>query len=109
MLNPKGAEFSYASAESRGRARSVMRLQRKNAYHGSVLADIRETDRPEWPFSMNRILSTTEHRPWPLPKSAWVMTQRWNDLLFAHWPLPASELTHLLPEGLTVDTFDGSA
>jgi uncharacterized protein YqjF (DUF2071 family) len=57
---------------------------------------------------MNKILSTTDHRPWPLPKSPWVMTQRWNDLLFAHWPLPASELTHLLPEELTVDTFDGS-
>jgi uncharacterized protein len=58
---------------------------------------------------MNQILSTTEHRPWPLPKSPWVMTQRWNDLLFAHWPLPAADLTHLLPEGLAVDTFDGSA
>ncbi|HEX4039313.1 MAG TPA: DUF2071 domain-containing protein [Acidobacteriaceae bacterium] len=58
---------------------------------------------------MNKILSTTEHRPWPMPKSRWVMTQRWNDLLFAHWPLPPSELTHLLPEGLAVDTFDGSA
>lgn len=58
---------------------------------------------------MNKILTTTEHRPWPLPKSPWVMTQRWNDLLFAHWPLPASELTHLLPEELNVDTFDGSA
>lgn len=61
------------------------------------------------PQCMDRILSTTDHRPWPLPKSPWVMTQRWNDLLFAHWPLPASELTHLLPEGLTVDTFDGTA
>ena len=58
---------------------------------------------------MNKILSTTEHRPWPLPKSPWVMTQRWNDLLFAHWPLPAADLTHLLPESLAVDTFDGSA
>jgi uncharacterized protein len=58
---------------------------------------------------MNQILSTTEHRPWPLPNGPWVMTQRWNDLLFAHWPVPAAELTHLLPEGLTVDTFDGSA
>lgn len=58
---------------------------------------------------MNKILSTTEHRPWPLPRSPWVMTQRWNDLLFAHWPLPAADLTPLLPEGLTVDTFDGSA
>ncbi len=58
---------------------------------------------------MNNILSTTEHRPWPLPKSPWVMTQRWNDLLFAHWPIPASELTPLLPDELNVDTFDGSA
>lgn len=67
------------------------------------------TTAPERPLCMNKILSTTEHRPWPLPNSPWVMTQRWNDLLFAHWPLPASELTHLLPEELTVDTFDGSA
>jgi uncharacterized protein YqjF (DUF2071 family) len=37
------------------------------------------------------------------------MTQRWNDLLFAHWPVPASELTHLLPPNLSIDTFDGSA
>lgn len=58
---------------------------------------------------MDTILSTTEHRPWPLPTSPWVMTQRWNDLLFAHWPLPPAELTHLLPEELAVDTFDGSA
>ncbi|HEX4006961.1 MAG TPA: DUF2071 domain-containing protein [Acidobacteriaceae bacterium] len=58
---------------------------------------------------MNRILATTDHRPWPLPKSPWVMTQRWNDLLFAHWPVPASDLVHLLPENLAVDTFDGSA
>ena len=58
---------------------------------------------------MNKILSTTEHRPWPLPKSPWVMTQRWNDLLFAHWPVPSAELTHLIPEGLVADTYDGSA
>ncbi len=44
-----------------------------------------------------------------MPASPWVMTQRWNDLLFAHWPLPAAEMTPLLPEGLTIDTFDGSA
>ncbi len=59
--------------------------------------------------NMRDILSETGHRPWPLPKSAWTMTQRWNDLLFAHWPVPAAELAHLLPPGLTVDTFDGSA
>jgi hypothetical protein len=37
------------------------------------------------------------------------MTQRWNDLLFAHWPVAPSALAPLLPEGLQVDTFQGSA
>jgi uncharacterized protein YqjF (DUF2071 family) len=37
------------------------------------------------------------------------MTQRWNDLLFAHWPLPSSSIAPLLPDGLHVDTFQGSA
>lgn len=37
------------------------------------------------------------------------MTQRWNDLLFAHWPVPLAEIAPLVPEGLCVDTFEGSA
>jgi hypothetical protein len=37
------------------------------------------------------------------------MTQRWNDLLFAHWPVPADEMARLIPAGLKVDTFDGHA
>ncbi len=40
---------------------------------------------------------------------AWVMTQTWNDLLFAHWPLPPDALTPCVPRGLTLDTFDGQA
>ncbi len=58
---------------------------------------------------MPDVLSTVKHRPWPLPKRPWTMTQRWNDLLFAHWPVPPAEITPLLPSGLVVDTFDGSA
>ena len=58
---------------------------------------------------MRDILSTTSHRPWPLPTAHWSMTQRWNDLLFAHWPIPAAQIAPLLPDGLAVDTFDGSA
>ena len=27
------------------------------------------------------------HRSWPLPKLPWTMTQTWNDLLFAHYPI----------------------
>jgi uncharacterized protein len=111
MLNPGLAENRATRiSEVTHVSTIVMCLQRKNGYHeecfGRTLADGRL---PEWSRCMNKILSTTEHRPWPVPKSPWVMTQRWNDLLFAHWPLPASELTHLLPEALTVDTFDGSA
>lgn len=37
------------------------------------------------------------------------MTQRWNDLLFAHWPVPAESIAALLPEGLEADIFEGSA
>ena len=29
------------------------------------------------------VLSSTAHRPWPLPSRPWIMYQRWHDLLFA--------------------------
>lgn len=50
-----------------------------------------------------------DHRPWPLPASAWFMAMRWEDLLFAHWPVPAEVLRPLLPRGLELDTFEGTA
>lgn len=34
------------------------------------------------------------------------MTQRWSDLLFAHWPIAPETIARLLPSGLEVDTFD---
>ena len=58
---------------------------------------------------MREVLEKATHRPWPLPPGPWAMTQRWNDLLFAHWPLRISEIEALLPEGLEVDVFQGSA
>ena len=45
----------------------------------------------------------------PLPPGRWLISQQWNNLLFAHWPVPASSLAPLVPEGLQVDTFQGSA
>jgi hypothetical protein len=51
----------------------------------------------------------TSRKPRPLPTGHWQMTQRWNDLLFAHWPVAASSIDPLLPEGLQADTFQGSA
>ena len=55
------------------------------------------------------ILAVTGHRPWPLPERNWRMTQRWSNLLFAHWPVPAADVQRLLPAGLEVDCWDGSA
>ncbi|MGB8258947.1 MAG: DUF2071 domain-containing protein [Terracidiphilus sp.] len=58
---------------------------------------------------MQQFLLRTSHRPRPLPPGRWVVTERWNDLLFAHWPLPAQTLTPLLPPELMVDLWEGSA
>jgi uncharacterized protein len=44
-------------------------------------------------------------RPEGLP----VMKQRWAELLFLHWSVPAQAITALLPPGLEVDTFEGRA
>ena len=38
-----------------------------------------------------------------------VMHQRWQDLLFLHWSYDPSAIQSTLPEGLTIDTFDGKA
>ena len=37
------------------------------------------------------------------------MRMRWVDLLFAHWRVPAATIQPLLPGGLELETFDGSA
>ncbi len=39
----------------------------------------------------------------------WAISQRWNDLLFAHWPLAADAVAAQLPSWLAADTFQGSA
>lgn len=35
--------------------------------------------------------------------------QRWSDLLFLHWTLPADDLQRMLPRGLFVDAYAGQA
>lgn len=56
---------------------------------------------------MHPLLNATAHRPWPLPRGPWIMTQTWHDLLFAHWPLPPEVLRPLVPSQLQLDTFEG--
>jgi uncharacterized protein YqjF (DUF2071 family) len=58
---------------------------------------------------MQRLLSQTSHRPWPLPLGPWVMTQTWYNLLFAHWPIPAENLRRRISSSLEIDTFEGQA
>ncbi|MEM7349229.1 MAG: DUF2071 domain-containing protein [Acidobacteriota bacterium] len=38
-----------------------------------------------------------------------VLTQRWSDVVFLHWPYDPAVVQRLLPPGVTVDTHDGSA
>ncbi len=54
-------------------------------------------------------LRETAHRPWALPQRSWLMGQSWLGLLFAHWRLRPETLRPLVPDGLSLDTFDGHA
>ena len=58
---------------------------------------------------MQKFLIRTSRTPRLLPPGRWQRSQRWNDLLLAHWPVPASSLAPLLPSGLQVDSFQGTA
>src|SRR5688572_8503458 len=54
------------------------------------------------------VTEQTSHRPWPLPKTRWVLFMRWHDLLFLHWPIRPELIRPLIPSTLELDTFDGS-
>lgn len=56
---------------------------------------------------LHAALQYVDHRPWPLPAGSWIMEQTWNDLLFAHWPVPPEALGPLIPSALPLDTFEG--
>src|SRR5436309_878319 len=51
----------------------------------------------------------TAHRPWPPPERPWVGRQSWHDLLFAHWPVPASALRRYVPAELRIEEHDGTS
>jgi len=52
--------------------------------------------------------TATRSEPFPSPRR-WALSMRWVDLLFMHWRVAPEAVQRLLPEGLTVDTFDGAA
>lgn len=45
----------------------------------------------------------------PTPVRRTAMVHRWDQLTFLHWRYDADEVQRLLPDGLAVETFDGSA
>ena len=55
------------------------------------------------------IARVVEHRPWPLPKEPWIMTQTWDDLLFAHWSVPMEALRAMVPPVLQLELSEGKA
>jgi uncharacterized protein YqjF (DUF2071 family) len=58
-------------------------------------------------LSVSPVTEQTDHRPWPLPKTAWVLFMRWHDLLFLHWPVRPDLVRGLIPSVLELETFDG--
>ena len=44
-----------------------------------------------------------------MPRAPWLMTQSWNDLLFAHWPVDVSQMRGVVPDVFDLDLFDGKA
>ncbi|MFD2045416.1 YqjF family protein [Ornithinibacillus salinisoli] len=55
------------------------------------------------------ILHCTTHREYPVPSGPWLMMQKWEHLLFIHWPIKPDVIQSLLPPGLEVDTFERQA
>ncbi|WP_205544040.1 YqjF family protein [Rubrobacter indicoceani] len=60
-------------------------------------------------FNAEKLLSEVDHRLYPRPDGPWAMSMTWHDLLFMHWPVPVEVLRPMIPAGLQLDTFDGSA
>lgn len=58
---------------------------------------------------MHEALRYLDHRPWPLPNARWAWRQSWLDLAFIHYRVAAATLPAVVPAGLTVQEFDGSA
>jgi uncharacterized protein len=54
-------------------------------------------------------LPPDDHRPWPVPREPWAITQTWHHVLFAHWPVSPTALRPLVPAALRLETFERAA
>lgn len=55
------------------------------------------------------LLYEVEHRPWPPPDAQWLLSQSWNDLFMLHYAVEPATLRRLVPDGLTLELYDGAA
>lgn len=55
------------------------------------------------------VFNLISHRPYPLPKLPWLMTQTWTDVVFVHWPVEASSIRSSVPDGIEIDIYGGQA
>lgn len=58
---------------------------------------------------MHPLLRETGHRPWALPRKGWIWRQSWLDLAFIHYRVDAGLMRRMLPRGLQVEEFEGTA
>jgi uncharacterized protein YqjF (DUF2071 family) len=56
-----------------------------------------------------RVIDQAAHRPWAMPRSPWLMTQTWHNVLFAHWPIDPAALQAKVPHEFPIDLFKGQA
>lgn len=59
--------------------------------------------------SPQKIIAEQQHRPYPLPDLPWASTQRWEDVLFLHWPVSPEALALYIPQQLQLDLYEGAA
>lgn len=45
----------------------------------------------------------------PPPARPWLGRQSWQHMVLAHWAVPPAQLQALMPAGITLDTWGGSA
>lgn len=58
-------------------------------------------------MKIDQVLSSTNHRPWPIPKGKWSFYQEWNKAIFLHWQVDIDELKKFVPKELEIDLLEG--
>jgi uncharacterized protein YqjF (DUF2071 family) len=66
-------------------------------------------DAPKRYTDVAALAATPGTRPFPPPHRPWIMAQHWDHVLFCSWPYPVAAVRPLVPAGLDIETFDGTA